>query len=340
MAAAFSASVLLITAQFAANKQLQQKALISQLLQTYITADAKNLSKQLRYAVDFEYLTITNTNNDVLYRYIKPTSEQSPISFILKQFDLYPSAQRLKTDKGNLIVEFQSAFVDLLTPLSVILLLAMFAPIMMMLLIYYVAQYVQDKRYEKLSAYLYQRLVAQEQASSLDKVKGVEHFNQLIEQLAQSDSKPQQAQTSYEQNIDPITGYSTMAQFQHFYQHKVKVSGRLILVRMSHIHALRISGNEQMANQYAQLIAKAIWQTFNFIEDCHTFRLNEQDFALLLFEPNVDLERLLEELVLLADSLTKQHRLRARLTTVNIAFERSLALTELLAQAEHKINNR
>lgn len=183
MGVAFASSALLVTSKLIESKQLQQKALIIQLLHSNLTDNAKILSKQLRASVDFEHLTITDTNNNVLYRYIKDPKLRPAVSYLLKRFGLYTPVQRVTTNQGKLVLEFQSSYSQILMPLTAIVLTALLAPMMMMLLIYLIAEYVQDKRLEKIAALLEKELFGGGKKQVVIKTDKLEHFLPLIEKL-------------------------------------------------------------------------------------------------------------------------------------------------------------
>lgn len=185
MGLAFASSALLIASKLIQSKQLQQKALITQLLHSNLNENAKVLTKQLRASVDFEYLTVTDTDNNVLYRYIKDPKLRPALSYVLKHFDLYTPVQRVKTSQGKLVLEFQSSYSQILVPLSVIVLVALIAPIMMLLLIYFIAEYVQDKRLEKIATLLERVLLEETENKSSKNEDKLEHFSSLIEKVKQ-----------------------------------------------------------------------------------------------------------------------------------------------------------
>ncbi len=186
MGLAFASSALLVASKLIESKQLQQKALIIQLLHSNLNENAKVLTKQLRASVDFEYLTVTDTDNNVLYRYIKDPNLRPALSYVLKYFDLYTPVQRVKASQGKLVLEFQSSYSQILVSLSLIVLVALVAPIMMLLLIYFIAEYVQDKRLEKIAAILESELIKDKNSQPLKRVNKLEHFLPLINKLQQN----------------------------------------------------------------------------------------------------------------------------------------------------------
>ncbi len=340
MGGAFASAALLISSKLIENKQLQQKALIEQLLHSNLTEDAKVLSKQLRASVDFEYLTITDVDNNVLYRFIKDTKKAPALSFVLKHFDLYTPIQRVKTNQGKLVIEFQSSFSQLFNPLTLIIVVALFSPLAMTLLIYLISEFVQDKRLEKIVAVLEQRLLLDEpDASHIKKANKLPLFLPLIAKLEQryKQKAPQTVEPSHK--VDSQTGLANQAEFNHFYLNKVKVSGQFTLIRASDFSSISINRGEELADKYIQLIAKAIWQTFSFSDDCHIYRLNQTDFAVLLFDLELDSTRLINQLKSLIKELGEQQQLIATVNSATANFEPSLPLQQLLADIEQKLSN-
>lgn len=340
MGAAFAASALLITSKLVEHKQLQQKALIEQLLHSQLTDDAKVLSRQLRASVDFEFLTITDVNNNVLYRYIKDHKQRPTLSFVLKYFDLYTPVQRLKASHGKLVIEFQSSFSQILIPLSLITLVALFAPIMMTLLIYLIAEFVQDKRLEKIIYVLEQKLLVNPNYTPTKYVSKLEQFQTLLDKVADKNKQKQTVNHESKIKVDSVTGLPSGPEFIHFYQNKIKISGNFILVRAIDLKTLNLSLGRKEADKYLQLIAKAIWQTVSFASDCHIYKINESDFGIILFDQDLALENLTTEITDSLQSLSKTEKYKARISVAVTTFEPSTAIEQLLTNADQKLHSK
>lgn len=338
MGAAFASSALLITSKLIEHKQLQQKALIQQLLQSQLTEDAKTISRQLRASVDFEFLTIRDINNNVLYRYIKANKERPTLSFALKYFDLYTPVQRLKSSQGKLVIEFQSSFSQILIPLSLITIIALFGPIMMTLLIYLIAEFVQDKRLEKIIYVLEQKLLTNPNYTPTKYVNKLDQFQPLLNKIAQQKQQEQGANEELVARVDSITGLPSGPEFIHFYQSKVKFSGHFILIRAVDLKVLNLSHGKKEADKYLQLVAKALWQTFSFAADCHIYKINDADFGIIIFDQDLDLERLTEKVADSLQELAKDEKYSARVNTAVIAFEPSTPIEQLLTSADQKLS--
>lgn len=330
MGLAFASSALLIASKLIESKQLQQKALITQLLYSNLNENAKILSKQLRASVDFEYLTIADTNNNVLYRYIKDPKQRPTLSYVLKYFDLYTPVQRVKASQSKLVLEFQSSFSQILTPLTVIVVAALFAPIMMLLLIYMLAEYVQDKRLEKIIRLLELKLVQDEKLELPKGVNKLDQFVPLINKLEKKyNNKPVSSNTS---KIDKVTGLPNYQEFATAFN-KAKFSGHLVLIRANNL----LSHDQEQLEKQQQLIAKAIWQTFSFAEDSHIYKLNNADFALLIFDQNIDLSRLIDNTSAALAQLVQTEPFVINITTAYSKFEPSAELDQLLTDIESKL---
>lgn len=338
MGAAFASSALLITSKLIEHKQLQQKALIQQLITSRLTEDAKTLSRQLRASVDFEFLTISDVNNNVLYRYIKDHKQRPTLSFVLKYFDLYTPVQRLKSSQGKLVIEFQSSFSQVLLPLTLITVMALFAPIMMTLLIYLIAEFVQDKRLEKVIYVLEQKLLVNPNYTPTKYVNKLQKFQSLLDKIEEKRKENQVVNEEPLAKVDRITGLPSGPEFIHFYRNKVKFSGHFILVRAIDLNALNLSHGYKEADKYLQLIAKAIWQTFSFASDCHIYKINESDFGIIIFDQDLALDRLTTEMTNTVQSLSKDESYRIRINTAVTSFKPSTTIEHLLTTADKKLS--
>ena len=337
MGAALASSALLITSKLIEHKQLQQKALIQQLLQSQLTEDAKVLSRQLRASVDFEFLTIKDVNNNILYRYIKDHKQRPALSFALKYFDLYTPVQRLKSSQGKLVIEFQSSFSQILIPLSLITVIALLAPIMIALLIYLIAEFVQDKRLEKILYVLEQKLLVNPNYTPTKFVNKLEQFEPLLDKLAEKNKQAKPKNDEPPVRVDSVTGLPSGPEFIHFYQNKVKFSGHFMLVRAIDLNALNLSQGKQEAERYLQLIAKAIWLTFNVTSDSHIYKINESDFGIIIFDQDLAFDRLTDQMLDTVQTLSKDENYKARINLAVTSFEPSTALEHLLTNADQKL---
>lgn len=333
MGGAFATSALIISSELIKNKQLQQKALIEQLLVSNLTDDAKVLSRQLRASVDFEHLTITDTSNNVLYRYIKDHSKRPTLSFLLKKAELYTPIQRLKSSQGKLIIEFQSSYQQILIPLTLIVVIAGFAPMMLTMMIYLVAELVQDKRQSKLvkvfEDYLSKRTLPKDNPSEL------EPFLPLLDKLKSSDYDVANEQDN-DVKFDKLTGLATGPEFVHFYQSKIKVSGKFFLFRAKNLQQINFEQGYAIGDKYIQLLAKGIWQSISMSEDCHLYKLNGLDFGVLLFDNQLSSEQLVKQTLDNCNALLEQANISAEIAWAELEFNPSTPLEQLLENADQQ----
>ena len=336
MGGAFATSALLVSSELIKNKQLQQKALIEQLLVSNLTDDAKVLSKQLRASVDFEHLTITDTNNNVLYRYLKDHKQRPTLSFLLKFFDLYTPVQRLKSAQGKLVIEFQSSYQQLLVPLTLIVTIALFAPMMLMLLIYLMSEVVQDKRQSKLISIIDEYLFEQSSTNAKAQQKAIQPFLPVLNKLKILKSQDEPHSNDSDVKFDKLTGLATGPEFVHFYQSKIKVSGQFFLFRAKDLQQINLNQGYPTGDKYIQLLAKGIWQSISMSEDCHLYKLNGLDFGVLMFDPNVNPNTLISAVTSSCQALFNDANITANISCAVLEFSPNTPLEQLLANADQQ----
>jgi len=125
---ALSAVVLITASNLIHSKQLKQIQLIEQFTYSNLGDNAKLLSKQLRAAVELEFLTITDDNGNVLYRFIQPEYNYHLITPILQSLSMYTEPTSLITSNGELHIEFHSSYDEFLRLFTALLFFMFLAP--------------------------------------------------------------------------------------------------------------------------------------------------------------------------------------------------------------------
>lgn len=335
MGLSFATASLFITSNLISAKQLQQKALIEQFAMSNLSDDAKLLSKQLKASINFEFLTITDTNNNVLYRYMKDQNKLLPISLLLKKLNLFTPVQRVKTNPGNLVIKFQPSYEVLLKPLSVITLIAFSAPIMLSFLVYLLAEYVMDKRLNRISAQL-ESLIHNNTKKKPPKniPKQIAQFDFVIKGL----EKLQQASNSDafepDDTVDKLTELPTGLEFIKFYQQEVHDSGTFVLIRCKELQQINLKQGYRAGNQYIQKIAESLKQLSN--EDILLFKLNGFDFGVLIFDNSLSAEDFLTSLQVKLDSTLPSYDLPSNIGKAIVPFLADMEVAQLLSIADKK----
>lgn len=210
----------------------------------------------------------------------------------------------------------------------------------MLLLIYNVAEYVQDKRLKSAAALLEQQLLQGHKIKTTSTAYWFKPFLPLLANLEQQ-NKDRQSQVSKVTNkLDSTTGLATMKEFIHFYRTKVKVSGHFIVFRLADFYAIESHKGKRVASSYVQLTAKYLWQTFSFANDCHIYRLNDQDFGIVIFDRDRNVADLLNQAKDHIEIQTKTLAFNAKINTALLSIDPELSLDQLLLDTEAQLNEK
>lgn len=287
MGGSFAASTLLITSNLISTKQIQQKSLIEQLAISNLSDDAKLLSKQLRTSIQFEFLTIKDTDNNVLYRYIKDKKQLPVITKVLKHFDLFTSVQRVKTSPGKLVIEFQPSYEQLLIPMTVITVIAFAAPIMLCLLIYLLTGAVMDKRMEKVTKHL--ELLAKSTDSEVTSKLSPKHIKPFENVISSIELLKENPATNDDPNLDSLTNLPSGLKFVTEFPTLIQAVDNdnynaFVLVRATSLQKINLNQGYKSGDQHILDINKHL-KSYVESKRAQLYKLNGVDFGALLSLP-------------------------------------------------------
>jgi GGDEF domain-containing protein len=296
-----SGVVLITASNLIHSKQHYQIQLVEQFTYSNLGDNAKLLSKQLRGAVELEFLTITDDSGNVLYRYIQPEYNPPLITPILKSLSIYTEPASLITSNEELHIEFHSTYDEFLRLFTHLLYFMFFDPGFILAFNILIKGNNSTKK-----------LPPQEELAKdnkLDKLTGlpsgpefIGHFESLIK-----DNKSAQ-------------------------------TGHFLLIRATQLQHLNFNLGYPAGDRYIQLIGMAISTQLTKDDDLEAFKLNGFDFGLIL--PNYSAEQS-EQLMLQITEQFKgsflEENVSSELNTAILFYDETTDATTLVAQANAQV---
>ncbi|NVK25008.1 MAG: GGDEF domain-containing protein [Gammaproteobacteria bacterium] len=337
MGGSFATSTVLITSNLISTKQIQQKSLIEQLAISNLNDDAKLLSKQLKSAIQFEFLTIKDTNNNILYRYIKDEKQLPHMTKVLKHFNLHPPVQRVKTNPGKLVIEFQPSYELILLPMSLITLIAFVAPITLCLFVYVLTGSIMDRRLEKVTKHL-ERLTegANDEITPALKKHQIKPFENVISNITLLKEQPV---PKTDPNVDTLTGLATGLKFVNDFNEALDKldfnapsTPTFIIIRALDLQEINLTQGYQQGDAYILDLAKHL-KSYFASKGTELFKLNGLDFGAIVSIPG-DLQNTTEEISQVLNSQMENAHTSYRVKIVPIKIEATTQLEQLFSQAD------
>ncbi|MFT6528786.1 MAG: GGDEF domain-containing protein [Psychrosphaera sp.] len=305
-----SGVVLITASNLIHNKQQNQIQLVEQFTYSNLGDNAKLLSKQLRAAVELEFLTITDNSGNVLYRYIQAEGKLPLITPILKRFSLYTEPTSLISSNGELYIEFHSSYDEFLQPFTGLLFFMFLAPSLILGL------------------------------NSIFKTNKI-----MNNSLSGQESGNKYKNVDDQQVRDKLTGLATGPLFIKYFEQmlsdtQVNQSGYFVLIRASQLEYLNFNLGYPAGDRYIQLIGSAISTQLIKHPTEQAFKLNAFDFGIML--PSYSKQQcdtLINHITEhFTDSFLEQD-VSAKLGVAALPYDNKTSLTTLLSLADNQANN-
>lgn len=300
-----SGVVLITASNLIHNKQQNQIQLVEQFTYSNLGDNAKLLSRQLRAAVELEFLTITDNSGNVLYRYIQPELNTPFITPLLRKLSIHTEPTSLISSNGELYIEFHSSYDEFLQPFTFLLFIMFFSPSVIL---------------------------------------GLNTFIKLVNSNQQNVSNEPQSKepsdTAKPSTRDKLTGLPTGPEFIDYYQNFMQTQpnlqqGYFVLIRATQLQYLNFNLGYPAGDRYIQLIGQAITSQIAKDHSLQAFKLNGFDFGLLL--PNYtqeQTEHLLSQIGYQFKSTFLEQNVSTDLTKVTMLYNETTSLSTLLSQAD------
>jgi diguanylate cyclase (GGDEF)-like protein len=308
------------------NAASKQAANLEKLAAAILIEDPKRTAQLFRFAGDFEYLSITNNNNDVYYRYIKHPSELKWLYLLLKKWRFLPAPQNITFEQFN--VEFKLSHDNTIYMLQFLLLLMVAIPWFVLICIKIFYQVSKSHRTYRENALI--RLI---------------HFNEdnvvISEQIKQAIQSKVTEQNHFENSpnsYDPVTGMRTGEQFTIDYPAiQLTLSdqcGVFALIRIKNLKHINYKLGFDTGDEVMRLIAEEIRE---LVPDRHDklYRLNGVDFAIVLHQ--VEIESATTQVTNIKQSIQAKFAQREwpiRLTSACVEFNDNTRIQILLSTAD------
>lgn len=296
-----SGVVLITASNLIHNKQHNQIQLVEQFTYSNLGDNAKLLSKQLRGAVELEFLTITDDSGNVLYRYIEPEYNAPLITPILKSLSIYTEPASLITSNEELHIEFHSSYDQFLRPFTHLLYFMFFAPG----LILGINILIKGNNSTKL-------LIAPGNTakdSKFDKLTGLSGGPEFIEHFENLTREKQGLHTGY-----------------------------FLLIRATELQHLNFNLGYPAGDRYIQLIGMAINDQLTKGRNLKAFKLNGLDFGLIL--PNYSIEQS-EQLILQIteqfEGAFLEENVSSKLSITTLSYDETTDANTLVEEADAKV---
>jgi GGDEF domain-containing protein len=354
---ALSAVVLITASNLIHSKQLKQIQLVEQFTYSNLGDNAKLLSKQLRAAVELEFLSITDNNGNVLYRYIQPEHNYHLITPILQSFSMYTEPTSMITSNGELYIEFHSSYDEFLRLFTGLLFFMFFAPTIILGLNsvirvrHPVKQKVEvnddienEQIKDKLTGLPTGPIFIQEfelLLHSNTNSSNTEDSNNetAVKQTKKNKSKKGSAKKKYQNKVAEKNGNSKASELK---QSKAEINnaGYFVLIRATELQFLNFNLGYPAGDKYIQLIGQAISTQVLKDPNVKAFKLNGLDFGLIL--PNYSAEQcdhLIAEISAQFTASFLELDIPSKLGFATLSYDTKTDLTQLLALADTQANN-
>ena len=333
---ALSTVVLITASSWIHSKQLKQIQLVEQFTYSNLGDNAKLLSKQLRAAVELEFLTITDNNGNVLYRFIQPEYNYHLITPILKKLSMYTKPVSIITSNGHLHIEFHSSYSEFLRLFTGLLFFMFFAPTVILAInrvirvrapIKAKIEIENDEIKDKLTGLPTGPIFIQE-------FELLAHANKNSSNTEASDNKT----TSKDKQNKPKKG-SPKKNAKKKSSSKINAAknntGYFVLIRATQLQYLNFNLGYPAGDKYIQLIALTISTQVLKDPTLKAFKLNGFDFGMIL--PNYSTEqcdRVISELSAQFSASFLELDVSSKLGFAALPYNNTTNLTTLLSQAD------
>jgi GGDEF domain-containing protein len=300
-----SGVVLITASNLIHNKQHNQIQLVEQFTYSNLGDNAKLLSKQLRGAVELEFLTITDDSGNVLYRYIEPEYNAPLITPILKSLSIYTEPASLITSNEELHIEFHSSYDQFLRPFTHLLYFMFFAPGLIL---------------------------------------GINMLIKVNNSAKTLPGKDEGDHPAKDNKLDKLTGLPGGPEFIEHFESLIKEkqglhNGHFLLIRATQLQHLNFNLGYPAGDRYIQLIGFAITAQLTKDTNLQAFKLNGFDFGLIL--PNYSAEQS-EQLI---SQITEQFKesfleenVSSELSIATLFYDETTDVTTLVAQANAQVD--
>lgn len=300
---ALSAVVLITASNLIHSKQLKQIQLVEQFTYSNLGDNAKLLSKQLRAAVELDFLTITDHNSNVLYRYIQPEHNYHLITPILQSLSMYTEPTSIITSNGELYIEFHSSYDEFLRLFTGLLFFMFLAPTIIL---------------------------------GLNSIIRVKH---PFKQNAQLDDELENQQIKDKLTGLP-TSPIFIQEFEFLVDKNKSNKGHFILIRATQLQHLNFNLGYPAGDKYIQLIGVSISTQVLRDPSLQAFKLNGFDFGLIL--PNYSKKQckhVIDEISAQFKASFLELDVPSKLGFATFSYDKKTNLTKLLALADKQANN-
>ena len=341
------------------SEQLYHKELIQQFSYSNLIDDPKLLSKQLRASIDFEFLTLKDQDGNKLYSFNKDPKEFPLVRAILQRAELYTQPQSLVSDEGSLKIEFHSSYSDILSPLSVALLILLLMPVVIVLISFLLFHSMVQRIYAQVSERITQSILSFTKTKSnnvgVDTQDLPKQFEQLTQALNKLDAFFKNTLEEYESSTsalreeahrDTLTQLPNRTEFVEHFENNIINStqqadafGILLLLRASELQHINQTKGYEDGDNYIKGIANIMLTIAGTYSNANVYRLNGSDFGILL--PNVTVK----EAETLGENLHSKLDEFMRITDISavgsmgiVSYGAGKPLGELLANADTAIS--
>ena len=340
------------------SEQLYHKELIQQFSYSNLVDDPKLLSKQLRASIDFEFLTIKDREGNILYSHKQNPGDRPVITSALEAAALYTSPVSLSSDEGNLLIEFHSSYTDILSLLTIAILVLVLMPFIVVLFSFVMFRSAMHQMFTSLSENLAQTINSFIKSKSTEGNEELAHlppqFSALTSAIGKLNAFFKNTLQEYEKSAnelkseafkDSLTELPNRTQFVEYFEEKIAASGKenqfgiLLLLRATELQHINQSKGYQDGDKYIKGLSEILKTIAGTYTKSSLYRLNGSDFGMIL--PNTTIKEA-EALAQSAHSRLNEYMRIAELSAVGsmgiVAYGNGKPLGELLASADTAIS--
>jgi len=340
------------------SEQLYHKELIRQFSYRNLIDDPKLLSKQLRASIDFEFLTIKDKDNNILYSFKKDRRQMPFVTPLLQQAEMFTSPHTLISDEGNLTIEFHSSYEDILVPLTKALIVLLLMPIIIVIISFLLFRASMQQIFVQLSEQLASSINAFIKTKSID---GSREFEQLPKQFAAVVKSLKKLNAFFKNTLqeyekstsdlkseayrDSLTMLPNRTQFVEYFENEIATPdkqdefGILLLLRATELQHINQTKGYQDGDKYIKGVSELLIAIVGTYSGATVYRLNGSDFGLLL--PNItvkEAETLAENIQSRLNEFMRVGDLSAVGSVGIVTYGNGKPLGEILASADTAIS--